>query len=100
MKAIDYYGKYHNRLRNPETGLVAARELVLEMISEVQRLIKDRHVSTDGGVISAVKESCEKYDALCRIFRKRDGTSPLVPGALKQVWVDVEPNLAKYLEVH
>ncbi len=99
MKAIDYYGKYHDRLLNPETGLVAARELALEMLSEAHRLIKDRRVSTDSGVVAVVKESCEKYEALCRMFQKRDGISPLIPGALKRVWTNVVPGLAEYLEV-
>lgn len=81
MKAIEYYEKFGEQIlrefeSNKEVdGIV---DLVIAFKREMKELMKERHVQTDQGVIAVIRELNQKWNALCNLFRKKNGFTPIV----------------------
>ncbi len=66
MKAKEYYNKYGTRIINNEKEAIV--ELVNALIAELRELLDIRHVSTDKGLLTAINQINDKWNAICRKF--------------------------------
>lgn len=77
MRAKEYYKKYGKRI---ESGDVHATvEMINEMMDELRGLLDSRHISTDTGLLNAINEMNEKWNAIGRKFKK----PTLIPNAFR-----------------
>ena len=80
MKAKDYYDKYgkavYDETARNEKPLYL-QVMIIEFLHEMKNTIAQRKVSTDRGAVSVIKEMNEKWNALCTIFEKKHGASPI-----------------------
>lgn len=77
MKAKEYYAKYGERIENGDSH--AAVEMINEMMDELRGLIKSRNISTDTGLLNAIREMNEKWNAIGRKFNE----PTLIPNAFR-----------------
>lgn len=77
MRAKEYYKKYGKRIERGDTH--ATVEMVNEMMDELRELLDSRHVSTDTGLLNAINEMNEKWNAICRKFKE----PILIPNAFR-----------------
>lgn len=95
MKAKDYFAKYEQALAsdNSDECYTAIAEMLNEMNSEVQNLLKVRHVKTDAGTFPIFKEMNQKWNAIVRLFEKKYGATPIVKDDFQLYWVRKMPQL-------
>lgn len=95
MKAKDYFAKYEQALTsdNSDECSTAIAEMLNEMNSEVQNLLKVRHVKTDAGTFPIFKEMNQKWNAIVRLFEKKYGATPIVKDGFQLYWVRKMPQL-------
>lgn len=95
MKAKDYFAKYEQALAsdNSDECSTAIAEMLNEMNSEVQNLLKVRHVKTDAGTFPIFKEMNQKWNAIVRLFEKKYGATPIVKDGFQLYWVRKMPQL-------
>lgn len=95
MKAKDYFAKYEQALAstNSDECSTAIAEMLNEMNSEVQNLLKVRHVKTDAGTFPIFKEMNQKWNAIVRLFEKKYGNTPIVKDGFQLYWVREMPQL-------
>jgi hypothetical protein len=79
MKAVDLYLKYRGALLSTERNvyLKAVEDLVAELMEDANRIMKIRNVATVGGLDAAMREQNDKWNAIVKLFVKKDGTSPI-----------------------
>lgn len=81
MKAIDYYEKHGaaviQEFKTDDGKTDAAVELLRDFMRETKKIISARKAQKDRAVVSAFREQNAKWNALCGIFQKKDGVSPL-----------------------
>lgn len=83
MKAAEYFDKYQGRifpmiegeLTEEQTDIIL--DLFREFAEEVVTLCESRLVKTNESIVSVLKEQNQKWNALCRIFVKQCGISPI-----------------------
>lgn len=95
MKAKDYFAKYEQALAsdNSDECSTAIAEMLNEMNSEVQNLLKVRHVKTDAGTFPIFKEMNQKWNAIVRLFERKYGATPIVKDGFQLYWVRKMPQL-------
>lgn len=95
MKAKDYFAKYEQALAsdNSDECSTAIAEMLNEMNSEVQNLLKVRHVKTDAGTFPIFKEMNQKWNAIARLFEKKYGATSIVKDGFQLYWVRKMPQL-------
>ena len=95
MKAKDYFAKYEQALAsdNSDECSTAIAEMLNEMNSEEQNLLKVRHVKTDAGTFPIFKEMNQKWNAIVRLFEKKYGATPIVKDGFQLYWVRKMPQL-------
>lgn len=95
MKAKDYFTKYEQALvsSDAEECSSAIASMLNEMNSEVQNLLKARHVKTDAGTFPIFKEMNQKWNAIVRLFEKKYGATPIVKDGFQLYWVRKMPQL-------
>lgn len=95
MKAKDYFAKYEQALAsdNSDECSTAIAEMLNEMNSEVQNLLKVRHVKTDAGTFPIFKEMNQKWNAIVQLFEKKYGATPIVKDGFQLYWVRKMPQL-------
>lgn len=95
MKAKDYFTKYEQALASAGSDecSTAIAEMLNEMNSEVQNLLKVRHVKTDAGTFPIFKEMNQKWNAIVRLFEKKYGTTPIIKDGFQTYWVRKLPQL-------
>ena len=96
MKARDYFEKYDTLImeeqKNGEIG--TTKKLLLEMSDEVTVVCKQRKAVKDEAVIAVLKEINQKWNAICRMYEKKYGVSPLNYDAFRCYWMTAMPELA------
>lgn len=96
MKARDYFEKYDTLImeeqKNGEIG--TTKKLLLEMSDEVTAVCKQRKAVKDEAVIAVLKEINQKWNAICRMYEKKYGVSPLNYDAFRYYWMTAMPELA------
>jgi hypothetical protein len=82
MKALEYYGLYESRLTdlNHKEREIAAGELYVAFAKECLEIANARHAMKTESIRSILKEQGRKWDALCGIFDKNLGSSPIRRG--------------------
>lgn len=95
MKAKDYFTKYEQALvsSDVEECSSAIANMLNEMNSEVQNLLKARHVKIDAGTFPIFKEMNQKWNAIVRLFEKKYGATPIVKDGFQLYWVRKMPQL-------
>lgn len=95
MKAKDYFAKYEQALAsdNSDECSTAIAEMLNEMNSEVQNLLKVRHVKTNAGTFPIFKEMNQKWNAIVRLFERKYGATPIVKDGFQLYWVRKMPQL-------
>lgn len=96
MKARDYFEKYDTLImeeqKNGEIG--TTKKLLLEMSDEVTAVCKQRKAVKDEAVIAVLKEINQKWNAICRMYEKKYGVSPLNYDVFRCYWMTAMPELA------
>lgn len=98
MKARDYFEKYdilimeEQKKKNGEIG--TTKKLLLEMSDEVTAVCKQQKAVKDEAVIAVLKELNQKWNAICRMYEKKYGVSPLNYDAFRCYWMTAMPELA------
>ena len=95
MKAKDYFAKYEQALvsSDAEECSTAITDMLNEMNSEVQNLLKVRHVKTDAGTFPIFKEMNQKWNAIVRLLEKKYGATPIIKDGFQLYWVRRMPQL-------
>lgn len=101
MKAKEYLEKFDKDYK--EVGdRQATTNLVNTMIGEIKDLIGVRRATTEGAVVSILRELNQKWNALCRLDKKRrfkpDGFIKYVKHRATQVLPSILPTLNKNME--
>lgn len=68
MKAKEYYQKYGKRIESGDAH--ATVEMVNSLIAELKELLDIRNVKTDHGLLTAIRQINEKWNAIGRKFDK------------------------------
>ena len=77
MKKAKEYAKY---LKEMNYDIIAVKDVLFKLVKdEVEELKKKRHITTDSGMMSVLKEQNDKWNAICRLS---DGN--LNPDGLKK----------------
>lgn len=96
MRAVEYFNKYETRLiKNDDDGLKAIGELMYELIIEAKTLSDARNVKTTGGSVAVLKELNNKWNAICNLFEKKYGVSPIIRDGYKKYWLKEMPILTE-----
>lgn len=99
MKAVDYFNKYESRMiKNDDDGLKAIGELLYEMVMEAKTLIDARNVKTTSGSVAVLKELNNKWNAICNLFEKKYGVSPIIRDGYQKYWLKEMPELMLYIK--
>lgn len=101
MKAKEYLEKFDKEVK--ELGdRQATTNLVNEMIGEIKDMIDVRGATTEGAVVSILRELNQKWNALCRLDNhtrfKKDGFIKYVKHRATQVLPRILPVLNKNME--
>ena len=103
MKAKEYFDKYHESImtqveqEQSEEYNKTITSLMIEMIDETKTVIDARHIKTNSGIVSVIKEFNQKWNTLCGLFVKKYGISPLLENGFKNYWIKTIPSLASVL---
>ncbi len=100
MKAIDYY-KAHATMFYSAVRLSDVVEevsvLLQEFANETQEIINKRHAKFMPSIAAVMKEQNQKWNALCSMFEKKHGCSPIRRDAYKEAVIKEIPLLKEYL---
>lgn len=101
MKAVEYYEKYgkaiHDERSGEEKSSEATMRLIIAMSQEVKDLRDRRHIKKISGMASAIKDVNSRWNAMCKLFEKEYGSSPLIRDGFKEFWIREVPELKSYL---
>lgn len=91
MKAVEYYEEYGEKLMadyNVTSEMVMDNiiALFIAFCDEVSILCETRKVRTNEAVASILKEQNQKWNALCWIFVKKHGFSPITDNGFIAYW--------------
>jgi len=95
MKASDYFEKYSPKLQTwslddqklpPFLNDHDLYTLIMDFNHETQDIIKTRHIQFDRAMPALLKEQNDKWNALCRLFEKKSGGSPIRLDGFKLFW--------------
>lgn len=95
MKAIDYVNKYGEDLTGEDNNKrdEAVKGLINDMMGELKDIMNTRHVSTDKGAFSVVKELNQKWNAI----NGRLSIPVLSQDGFKKLMIHEIPGLEKYI---
>ena len=99
MKAKEYFEKYDELIIKDQIAgsIESAKKLIIELSDEVKDICEARHVKRDAAVVSVLKEINQKWNAICSLYEKKYGVSPLNRNAFSEYWKQVLPELSKVL---
>lgn len=88
MKAKEYYAKYKDRIASLDDGesIQAICDMVTELSIEAKSVCDKRNVRTDCGGTAVLREMNDKYNAVCRMFEKEYGVSPIIKDGFMTYW--------------
>lgn len=95
MKAKELYAKYKERIasENDEESVRGLCELLADLGAETKELIAKRKVTTDCGGTAVLRELNDKYNAVCRMFERDYGASPIKKDGFMTYWRKQIPEL-------
>lgn len=85
MKAIDYYNQFGDAVMREAISCAVDNagtaselsKLVIAFIDETKSIIAQRGVKSPSAMFAVIKEQNDKWNALCNLYVKFYGTSPL-----------------------
>ena len=82
MKAKEYFQKYDEPIwkeaHDPAIHTDGpTAKLYIDFALEMREIIKTRNVQFDRGVFSIIREQNDKWNAICNMFIKKYGVSPI-----------------------
>lgn len=80
MKAIEYFEKFGERIFQEAIDGKESKgisDLMIAFMAETKELMKKRHIQIDRGMVALIREQNQKWNALCNLFEKKKGVSPL-----------------------
>lgn len=102
MKAKEYLAKFEKDIQELDDDK-ATTGLVNMFIYEIKDMIDVRHVATEEAVVSILRELNQKWNALCRLDKKRrfkkNGFIKYVKHRAAQVMPNILPTLNKNMSV-
>lgn len=100
MKAKDYLEEFGQQLIDSEPDFEqfrhAASKIIIRMNDELFEMQKKRHISTNQGAVSMLKELNDKWNALVTLFEKKYGHSPIVRNGYRTYWLKEMPKLQAF----
>ena len=99
MKAKEYFEKYDELIIKDHIAgsIESAKKLLIELSVESKNICEARHVKRDAAVVSVLKETNQKWNAICSLYEKKYGVSPLNRNAFIEYWKHVMPELSTML---
>lgn len=99
MKAKDYFEKYESLIFTDirEESTTYTSKLVAELSKETTTLYKNRGGKSDSAMVGAIKEINQKWNAICTLFEKKHGMSPLIRNGFLEYWKHKIPELNSLL---
>ena len=97
MKAKEYFEKYDERVLNDGTDLKYTIELLIALCDEVSVIQKQRNARRNESFCAIIRETNQKWNAICNLYKKKYGMSPLAENAFKEFWIRKIPEIAKFL---
>lgn len=99
MKAKEYYAKYKDQImsKNGMNRTTALCDLLCELSNEAKEMIAKRNIKTDDGTVAVLHEMNEKFNAVCRLFEKEFGLTPLRKDGFMNYWRNKIPALDERL---
>lgn len=99
MKAKEYFEKYDELIIKDQIAgsIESAEKLLIELSVEAKNICEVRHVKRDAAVVSVLKETNQKWNAICSLYEKKYGVSPLNRNAFIEYWKHVMPELSTVL---
>jgi len=99
MKAKEYFEKYDELIIKDQIAgsIESAKKLLIELTDEAKNICESRHVKRDAAVVSVLKEINQKWNAICSLYEKKYGASPLNRNAFIKYWKQVIPELSTML---
>lgn len=99
MKAKEYFEKYDELIiKDQIAGSVEnTKKLIIELSDEVKDICEARHVKYDAAVVSVLKEQNQKWNAICSLYEKKYGVSPLYRNTFTEYWKHFMPELSEVL---
>lgn len=95
MKAKEYFEKYDRVIIEDQMAgsIVSTQKLLLELSNEAESICKKRHAKRGLAVVAVLKELNQKWNAICILYEKKYGVSPLNKDAFKTFWKLQMPEL-------
>ena len=99
MKAKEYYAKYKDRIASSDDAesLKGISDMVYEFCMDAKEISEKRKIRTDSGAVSMLRELNDKYNAVCRMFEKDFGVSPIKENGFMNYWRREIPELDQRL---
>ena len=100
MKAKEYYAKYKEQILSADdkVSLRAVSNLVCDLSVEAKELLQKRHAQSNCAGVAVLREMNDKYNAICNLFEREYGATPIKPNGFMLYWKRTMPELEKYLE--
>lgn len=98
-KAIEYVNKYQEQLNQNEEEIFeeAAKQLMFDLIKEIEELSEIRKAKTNKSFINIVKEINQKYNKIVRILPTDKATYILKEDGFKTFVKKIIPEISIYL---
>lgn len=86
MKAKDYFARYDRIIVNDQiTGTGdGAYQLLIDLLREVGEVSENRHAKSESAIGAILKEMNQKWNAICSLYEKKYGGSPLKRNGFKE----------------
>jgi hypothetical protein len=100
MTAKEYFSKYGELIIkewDTKSG-ENAQGFLLELSSEAEELCKIRRSNTNATFLAILKELNQKWNAVCALFEKKYGESPLIRNGFLEVWKHQVPGIEALLK--
>lgn len=100
MKAKEYYAKYKERIASTDdqVSLQAVSDLVRDLSMEAKDLVEKRHARSNCAGVAILREMNDKYNAVCNLFEREFGATPIKPNGFMYYWKRTMPELERYLD--
>lgn len=95
MKAKDYFDKYEVAMvaYGGKNALDVTMDILKEMSQEVEVIYKARGCKTNAALAGILKELNNKWNAICSLFEKKYGASPMKRNGFIEFWKHEMPEI-------
>lgn len=100
MKAKEYFEKYDRIIIDEQIAgsIESTKKLLFELCDEVKDICEKRKAKKNSAVVAVLLEIDQKWNAICSLYEKKYGVSPLNRGAFMEFWKLQIPQIQHELE--